>query len=199
MWSSFHPHHVLFYYLLSFSMQAWRRMGTKAFHITFPLIILSCACIGFHVISQMKWFLDTLSHYHGDQWGFKMVLLNVMKVWKNIIYGLIKVHTVHFWPGKVLLMRKQASACVVARAFYVMNSLVAYTLQKEIQHVCQGYLGKSHSLVCGSVAFYYLPQSFKSNSIFSLLPGPSSVSAERTLDRQWCSLLDGTTIACRWL
>lgn len=94
-------------------------------------------------------------------------------------------------------MRKQASASVLARAFHVMNSLVAYTLQKEIQHVCQGYLGKSHSLVCGSVAFYYLPQSFKSNSISSLLPGPSSVSVERTLDRRWCSLLDGTTIACR--
>lgn len=80
-------------------------------------------------------------------------------------------------------MRKQASAGVLARAFRVMNSLVAYTLQQEIQHVCQGYLGKSHSLVCGSVAFYYLPQSFKSNSISSLLPGPSSVSVERTLDR----------------
>ncbi len=79
-------------------------------------------------------------------------------------------------------MRKQASARVLAWAFHVMNSLVAYTLQQEIQHVCQGYLGKSHSLVCGSVAFYYLPQSFKSNSISSLLPGPSSVSVERTLD-----------------
>lgn len=81
-------------------------------------------------------------------------------------------------------MRKQASDSVLTRAFCVMNSLVAYTLQQEIQHVCQGYLGKSHSLVCGSVAFYYLPQSFKSNSISSLLPGPSSVSVERTLDRR---------------
>lgn len=89
----------------------------------------------------------------------------------------------HFGPGKVPLMRKQAWALVLARASHVMNSLVAYTLQPEIQHVCQGYLGKSHSLVCGSVAFYYLPQSFKSNSIPSLLPGPSSVIVERTLDR----------------
>lgn len=64
------------------------------------------------------------------------------------------------------------------QGFHVMNSLVAYTLQKEIQHVCQGYLGKSHSLVCGSVAFYYLPQSFKSNSISSLLPG-TSLSVQR--------------------
>lgn len=79
---------------------------------------------------------------------------------------------------------ENTSFSVLARAFHVMNSLVAYTLQQEIQHVCQGYLGKSHSLVCGSVAFYYLPQSFKSNSISSLLPGPSSVSVERTLDRR---------------
>lgn len=79
-------------------------------------------------------------------------------------------------------MRKQVGASVLAWASPVMNSLVAYTLQPEIQHVCQGYLGKSHSLVCGSVAFYYLPQSFKSNSISSLLPGPSCVSAERTLE-----------------
>lgn len=82
---------------------------------------------------------------------------------------------------KAPLMRKQASASVPARAFCVMNSLVAYTLRREIQHVCQGYLGKSHSLVCGSVAFYYLPQSLKSNSISSLPPW-ASVSAARALD-----------------
>lgn len=133
--------------------------------------------------NQMKWLLHTVSHYHENQWGFEVGQLYVMKVWKYITYGLMKVHPVHFWPGKALLMRKQAWASVLTRAFCVMNSLVAYTLQQEIQHVCQGYLGKSHSLVCGSVAFYYLPQSFKSNSISSLLPGPSSVSVERTLDR----------------
>lgn len=115
------------------------------------------------------------------------------------MYGLIKVLAARFGPGKVLLMRKQDSAGAVAGAFHGMNSSVACTLQKEIQHVCQGYLGKSHSLVCGSVAFYYLPQSFKSNSISSLLPRPSSVSVKRTLDRRRRRLLDGTTIACRWL
>lgn len=129
---------------------------------------------------------------------FKFGLLYVMKASKEITYGLIKFYRLHFWPEKAILMRKQASA-VLTRAFRVMNSLVAYTLQQEIQHVCQGYLGKSHSLVCGSVAFYYLPQSFKSNSISSLLPGPSSVSVERTLDRRWYSLMDRTAIACRWL
>lgn len=115
------------------------------------------------------------------------------------MYGLIKVPAARFGPGKVLLMRKQDSAGAVAGAFRVMNSSVACTLQKKIQHVCQGYLGKSHSLVCGSVAFYYLPQSFKSNSISSLLPRPSSVRVKRTLDRRQRWLPDGTTIACRWL
>lgn len=144
---------------------------------------------------SQKHLLCAGNYYHGNQWGFKFGSLYVM----NITYGLIRVHWLRFWPEKALLMRKQASVTVLARAFRVMNSLVAYTLQQEIQHVCQGYLGKSHSLVCGSVAFYYLPQSFKSNSISSLLPGPASVSAERTLDSRWYSLMDRTAIACRWL
>lgn len=152
------------------------------------LIIYSSSCVtSFSVSQQIKWMLNAVSHYL-----FKQGLRHEMKAYYVGFDGSSK-HTL------TLLMRKQAWAGVLARALHVMNSLVAYTLQQEIQHVCQGYLGKSHSLVCGSVAFYYLPQSFKSNSISSLLPGPSSVSAERTLDRRWSSLMDGTAIACRWL
>lgn len=51
-------------------------------------------------------------------------------------------------------MRNKLEPVLLAGALCVMNSSVAYTLQLEIQHVCQGYLGKSHSLVCVGVLLF---------------------------------------------